>query len=377
MRNDGRNALNGRCQKDALDRAEDICELCGHQFCANCLLFPRGHRSAPTCKTCALEHSGIRGSSSKGQAISKREYKKRKKELLAQLEDVAEKQPAIEFFELKDPSQFDPSTELDRRQVAIEEEPTIDILASSNEAPPLIPPAPQAAPPPPATSPPSAEPFADDHARPRLAPVDTSVNPLALGDFPPQTALPEPVDSSNATSSAAELLARLKADQPIQSQFNSTHVGLDTDPFASPTSDLVARRPATDGPVPAALVTPAPVAPPSVAPTPAAPAPVAPAATRRTSEPWSPPTPPPRGSNLDSIGNDQTVTDSPAPHTAFEASAFETSPFGQGPSPVNPTDERNLKRRKADTDDSGQWIPPSLRGMSVSDEQDPLPKRRN
>ena len=352
--------------------------------------------------------------------ISRREYKKLKKELLAQLEEVEEKQPAIEFFELNDPSKFDQSNELDRRPAVVEEGPSIDILAATDEPPAPTPPAPHTAPPPPpapAVEAAPTEPAPADHAVSGLAPVDTSVNPLALGGAPSRSA-PQPAaaaqpaaaqpaaasETSEASSTAAELLARLKADQPIQSQFSAAPVGLDIDPFASPTSDLVAPPPQVQAevPVPTSLTPPASMAPPapSAAPAPLAPTPMnpAPAPARPKSEPWSPPTPPPRGSNLDSIGNENTsaaaqVPLAPAPvettapveaaapfeaATPFDGAApLGASPFGDAAPESDKGGEENHTRRKADTDESGQWIPPSLRGMATPDERDPLPKRRS
>ena len=41
------------------------------------------------------------------------------------------------------------------------------------------------------------------------------------------------------------------------------------------------------------------------------------------------------------------------------------------------TEHAHPLRRQADIDDSGQWIPPSLRGMTKPDEREQLPKRRN
>jgi len=372
--------LNGRCKKDALDRAEDICELCGHQFCALCLLFPRGHRNPPTCKTCALEHSGLRGGS-KHQSISKREYKKRKKQLLAELEEVADERPPIEYFELTDPSGFDQSSELDRRSAVVEEESTIDIVAAIDppaDTPPKLDEPPQPAP---AARVLAAE--AAGHALSGMAPVDTSVNPLAVGGSPTPTP-----PTSEASSSAAELLARLKADEPIQSQFTAEPVGLDTDPFAASASE-----PATPEPAPESLTPPAALQPPAV-PTPQTSAPTAPeptpsaeqSAPRPKTEPWSPPTPPPRGSNLTSMGGESTAVEAaavePEPQPSMESpfdavNPRDASPFDT-PAHIDPSDDdESPKRRKADVDEAGQWIPPSLRGMTSAGERVALPKRRS
>lgn len=398
MRNDGRNALNGRCEKDALDRADDICELCGNQYCAQCLLFPRGHRNPPTCKTCALENSGIRGGGAKHHPISRREYKKRKKALLQQLEGVEVEAPPIEFFELHDPSQFDQSNELDRRPVVpeVEVEASIDILGVGDETASAPPPQSTAAPEPPISIPPppaaavpapAPERLTAEHAIEGLAPVDTSINPLALGGSPvPPAPVPQSESvppSSEASTSAAELLARLKADQPIQSQFTAAPVGLDTDPFATTTSELIAQPARDSAPTSAAPTQQRPVANPAW-PT-ADPVPT-------KSEPWSPPAPPPRGSSLgDTDAFDQSVPTAPtaASPDRRAPSAFPPSPFDTSPedgatarglaAEANAADggpERNPGRRKADLDESGQWIPPSLRGMTTDEDRGPLPKRR-
>ncbi len=341
--------------------------------------------------------------------MSRREYKKRKKALLEQLEDVEEKEPAIEFFELKDPSEFDQSNELDRRPVSIEDKPTIDILAADAAPAPDPQVSAKPTPPPPSPAAPLADPspaapLADqappvaDQALHGLAPVDTSINPLALGGSPapvqPDPApapMPTPqIDAaSEASASAAELLARLKADQPIQSQFTSSPVGLDTDPFATATSDLVAPPPRTEEPAPAPAAA-APAQPPAQL----APAPIAtePPPARPQAEPWSPPAPPPRGSNLTMMGDTSASAPPSAPASipvgaparvvhevaAPEAQVFEPETPAQSdpPSDSNSPTEDNPMRRKADTDETGQWIPPSLRGMAKPDDRDPLPKRR-
>ena len=428
--------MNGRCHKDALDRAEDICELCGHQFCAACVLFPRGHRNPPTCKTCALENSGLRGSTKSKNPISKREYKKRKKELLRQLEGIEDEEPAIEYFDLNDPTHFERTTELDRRPEQLDEPETIDILgrleepatdqpapvavqadpaptASPSPSPPVpSPPAPSPpVPSPPAPSPPAPAPqapvataavpvssaeadgYAESHdAFSGLSPVDTSVNPLALNAPSRPAPVPAEPAPSEASATAAELLARLKADQPIQSQFTSPAPrSLDTDPFATPPTDPPTQAPPAPSPTP-------PPAAGSVAPEsdPFASATTAAAAPRPTkSEPWTPPAPPPRGSNLDAMSGSPTPGDAPpavlpqpTPAAATTASVPQPTPAAATtgaptamPAPQAPqpsSEPPGASNGGADLDESGQWIPPSLRGMATPEERaaDPLPKRR-
>lgn len=402
--------MNGRCHKDPLDRADDICELCGHQFSARYLLYPRGHRNPPTCKACALQNSGLRGGSGK-TALSKREYKKRKKQLLALLEavDIAEEEaPRIEAIELSDPTPFDNSTELDRRTVDIEAPPPIDILGTAEPTPA----APAFVPPPPPAPVPEPEP-APELPHDDFGPIDTSVNPLAIdfGERPasaPRHVAPAPAhtpapDLAPEESSAADLLARLKADQPIESQYaappprtTTPAAPFEADPFAAPENDRRAATPAAaptpmpseldtrvDPFAPAPTATPpaptTPAAPPSGAPAPAAPAfdaspaDPAPMPDRRAptpapkSAPWTPPAPPPRGSNLHAMAG------GPAPGEDRLDPAATPAPVPPSDPPLE-TPPTNSER--ADTDASGQWIPPSLRGMAAPEERDPLPKRR-
>jgi hypothetical protein len=392
-------SLNGRCQKDALDRAEDICELCGDQFCAACLLFPRGHRKPPTCKSCALANSGLRGGAGHQKPISRREYKKRKNELLAQLEQVEEPAPVVDYFDLSDTSAFEPKSELERRANDVDEKGTLDNVDESKEeasgapdvpaasAPPpqaaptpAPPPPPTPAPPPPPT--PTPAPSADDSvpaagsaALAGTAPVDTSVNPLAVGSSghagqstaSPSTT-PEPV--SEASASAADLLARLKADQPISSQFTSPSQPMDVDPFAGAPLQPAAAPPPTQAiPPPVA----APVEPPeAIIPTSdpfAASSASSPPSNRKT-DAWTPPPIPPRGSNLDAMSGSPPPT-APAPTP-------EPLPPVTPADPGGGNDPDQTQSKAADTDTSGQWIPPSLRGMAPPEERaaDPLPKRR-
>ncbi len=385
--------MNGRCEKDALDRAEDICELCGNQFCASCLLYPRGQKNPPTCKGCALANSGLRGTGSAGRPISRREYKKRKKDLLEHLEGAEDEEPALTYFDLNDPTEFDQSTELDRRVEAIEEPEAIDILAPEDVPPPVAPP--PVAPPPPTGAadravppPPPGPEAAEEKALNGLSPVDTSVNPLAVGapsaPSPPPPPAPAPAPPavepvSEATASAAELLARLKADQPIQSQFTPPQRSVDTDPFATdPLSSPEPLSPAA--PVEAATIDQAVAAaqpvgnpfapPPSVDAAHKVPTSPPAAQPKPKIEPWTPPAPPPRGSNLDGMAAPEVP--SPVADTVPEALLPPV------PSEETPQADDQDERRKADTDDTGQWIPPSLRGMAPAEERaaDPLPKRR-
>lgn len=74
--------MNGRCDYEPLDVAEDICDLCGGEYCQTCLLWPRGHKRPPVCKPCAIKNSGVRGSAKTERKSTRREAKKRREELL-------------------------------------------------------------------------------------------------------------------------------------------------------------------------------------------------------------------------------------------------------------------------------------------------------
>lgn len=337
----------------------------------------------------------MRGGAKSKNPISRRDYKKRKKELLTQLEGIEEEAPAIEYFELADPSKFDRSNELDRRTEPEAEPETIDILGRLDEASPpqtddvevevpASPPMPPAPTPEPALRPAAGVVVAGAELA-GLAPVDTSVNPLALDSTPPAaspvTEPPPPpppappvevAAASEASASAAELLARLKADQPIQSQFTSAGGTLDSDPFApaKPTAAPEAAPVSSphSQPAPSAPFAEVPAPTPAAAPVQTATNPFDPAGPstpvrRPKTEPWTPPAPPPRGSNLEDMG------------AAAEVAVPDVL---RAPQPAAPATNEAPGPPPADTDTSGQWIPPSLRGMASADDRaaDPLPKRR-
>lgn len=73
--------MNGRCDTDPLDAADDVCEVCGGEFCESCVLRPNGKRRPPVCKKCALQKSGVRGNTKVEARLSKKEIKRRRKQL--------------------------------------------------------------------------------------------------------------------------------------------------------------------------------------------------------------------------------------------------------------------------------------------------------
>lgn len=72
--------MNGRCDNDPLDPADNVCDLCGGDFCISCLITPKG-RKKPWCKKCALDRSGVRGGVKTKKKSSKRDARSRRKEL--------------------------------------------------------------------------------------------------------------------------------------------------------------------------------------------------------------------------------------------------------------------------------------------------------
>lgn len=72
--------MNGRCDNDPLDAADNVCDLCGGDFCNGCLITPKG-RKKPWCKKCALDRSGVRGGVKTQKKSSKRDARQRRKEL--------------------------------------------------------------------------------------------------------------------------------------------------------------------------------------------------------------------------------------------------------------------------------------------------------
>jgi hypothetical protein len=74
--------MNGRCETDPLDRAEDVCDSCYGEFCGRCLIYLPGRRY-PFCTDCALLASGVRGRSKPPERGSRRTAKKRREALRA------------------------------------------------------------------------------------------------------------------------------------------------------------------------------------------------------------------------------------------------------------------------------------------------------
>jgi hypothetical protein len=89
------------CVRHPFEHSENLCSLCGLEFCRDCLVNPGGSRKRALCVQCALAASGVRSTAANRPALSKRELKKRMKErheedkALARLQRQAEPLPPI------------------------------------------------------------------------------------------------------------------------------------------------------------------------------------------------------------------------------------------------------------------------------------------
>ncbi len=96
--------MNGRCDNDPLDVADDICDICGGEFCTTCVIWPRGQTKPPVCKTCALKNSGLRGTTKTERKASRRDAKKRREELIETRHERADGK--FKFFDETDDFQL-------------------------------------------------------------------------------------------------------------------------------------------------------------------------------------------------------------------------------------------------------------------------------
>ncbi len=191
--------MNGRCDNDPLDPADNVCDLCGGDYCSSCLITPKG-RKKPWCKKCALDRSGVRGGVKTQKKSSKRDARNRRKELTetrGEREDgrfVFFDEPESEF-EIRDLGEPEPEESADSRRRKV----SLGIRKNKNEQ--------------------STEDGADD--APPAADVGTYVasdspappqadNAAAAASVPPPTA----ADAIAPEPSSTELLARLQDHLP-------------------------------------------------------------------------------------------------------------------------------------------------------------------
>ncbi len=81
--------MQGRCDNNPLDQAENVCNECGGEFCSSCLVYPRGQKRPPVCKSCAIVKSGVRvsGRAELWESANRKGIRKRRKEVVAQAEN--------------------------------------------------------------------------------------------------------------------------------------------------------------------------------------------------------------------------------------------------------------------------------------------------
>ena len=65
------------CVKHPMTVGEHICGDCGHQFCAECVVFPFGTSKPPMCIACALERGGVRRQSLGRPKLTRKSIKER------------------------------------------------------------------------------------------------------------------------------------------------------------------------------------------------------------------------------------------------------------------------------------------------------------
>ena len=110
--------MNGRCHNDPMDFATEVCDSCGEMFCSSCLVYPRGTSKAPFCTHCAMALSGVRNRRPV-KPLPRGEIKKRRKALRAQLAE------SESDFEQQSDHSFMPGTDLIDGP-PIEEQPSED-----------------------------------------------------------------------------------------------------------------------------------------------------------------------------------------------------------------------------------------------------------
>ena len=412
--------MNGRCDNDPLDPADNVCDLCGGDFCEACLITPKG-RKKPWCKKCALDRSGVRGGVKTQKKSSKREARSRRKELNEtrdQREDgrfvfFDEPESDFEVRDLGEPEVEEPS-ESRRRKVSLgirknkaensddatEKQPVAEetpYVASDAPAPPQADDRASSAPAP-AVPPPTA---AD-----AIAPEPSSTELLArLQDHLPESVAHGTESTAGLTSTSMPSLDT-KFDptfDPFAMPAEQSDQGEDPEAFDSFDADDGFELPATesyDAEPPSFDFEDSSPPPPTASQTESFP-------TEQVSdEPASQPQP---ASLLDRLaGEHATAVSRVAPVSEADFLATETSDFPASDSPASdfpasdfpasddardsyPVDEflDDAPEETAfdemppsggkgeDTDEDGNWIPPALRGMAPVEVRETLslPKR--
>ncbi len=386
--------MNGRCDNDPLDIADEICGICGGEFCHGCVIKTRISNAKLVCKTCALDHSGLR-SGDKRSVASRNRIRRAKRELTAStlsssspsgftyfddpgsefefdperaaIDLKAENSKTHDLPEQAGDSVSDKASNPGRRLLRLgrltgrrkgdnqsgqttksqleESATSTSHLASSDEDPQLSPssavenvdPSPTEASSHPSTTHPSATPKVEE-----VEEVEEQLPPPPVAESP--------------TPSATDLLTKLKetggatTGQPQTRPAEPVHVDLNDSPFATGFEPVSVPTNADPNVNP----------PPSTRPQPAEPISPGHGPTDLSASPFGDPftSPTPIGATRE--------------HTASTLQG-DSGPAGEmrGAPSLDPS--------RADTDVDGNWIPPILRGMApvVERENNSLPRRRS
>jgi len=79
-----------RCFNHSFESAENLCRMCGHGFCGECLVYAFGDNKPPFCLSCALAAAGVRANAARPPAMAKREMRKAQREFKKAQKDEKE-----------------------------------------------------------------------------------------------------------------------------------------------------------------------------------------------------------------------------------------------------------------------------------------------
>jgi hypothetical protein len=373
--------MNGRCENNALDAAFDVCDACGGEYCQSCLLFPKGMKKAPLCKTCAIASSGVRNRAKRDRMQSRSEANKRRKELRA----IAREEQANKVVRAEDL----PDYEFAPAEHVVEEKPKKKRLRRKGDHAAVEPDDDE-----------TLEQQESETVEPKLEPVLEMPNPesaskrlheiRANGEV--EQAWNEEADVWNfPTDYDKPRITVVEASEPpakTKPNWEPLHNPDASNPFDDPSAgslrgDFSARR-TTAFPAPDTNI-----------------GPMHDPESDRRGQPIA--TQRPRHRNTPRIPIDEFTPEPAAQHSPPAPPAPQASDLAAGPAPLVRPEEKPKKKKKrsllpsrakdpvvvpeeaaqeriqdptTDTDAAGQWIPPNLRGMVASEAQTELPKRR-